>query len=189
MSTSIIHVMTIIGKGAEQVEAACEELLGRRVRSTFVSGAGYGSGDWSERDHADLEKLCAALIRAGRKLPVLYYAQYLDSWSVGGSNFWLLEWPDAKKRVINGSNYDLVFYPSQFAPDFLGQIKKRQRTKLYRTQSEDRWYLDHVRDAIQSPLWLQAKFTVLSIKETLDGSRLDDEIKAALEKPIDLTIH
>ena len=93
MSTSIVHVLAVIGKGAEQVESACEELLGRRKERHPKE---YGSDDWSEQDHKDIEKFCVALVRASRELPVLYCAQYLDSWSVADSQFSLLEWPYGK---------------------------------------------------------------------------------------------
>ncbi len=184
MSTSLVHVLTVIGKGAKQVEAACEELRGRRVERHTQR---YGSDDWSERDHRDIDDLCVALLRASRKLPVYYYAQYLDSWSIASSMFSLLEWPDGMKRLIYGSAFNLAFYPSRYSQEFLAQIKRRRRTKLYRTQVEDRWYLDRVKEAFEGTLWLERKFVVASIDEWIEGSRHDDDIKAALESPIDLT--
>jgi hypothetical protein len=117
-------------------------------------------------------------------LPVLYDAQYLDAWSVGDSRFWLLEWPDGKRKRLSGDNYGVAFYPSRHCDFFLTQIKKKQRTKMYRTQTEDRWYLNHLSDAIECALWLQAPFLVVAIGEYLDGSRHDDEIKAALDLPL-----
>jgi hypothetical protein len=184
MSTSLVHVLTVIGKGATQVEAACEELRGRRVERDPQL---YGSDDWSERDHRDIDDLCVALLRASRKLPVYYYAQYLDSWSIGRSMYRLLDWPDGMKRLILGSAFSLVFYPSRYSQEFLAQIKRRRRTKLYRNQREDRWYLDQVKEAFESALWLEDNFIVVSIDECIEPSRYDDEIKAALESPIDLT--
>jgi len=182
MSTSLVHVLTVIGKGAVQVEAACEELLSRRV----ARGPGYGSLDWTDRDHEDLEHLCVALINAARNLPVLYYAQYLDPWTVGNSMFQLMKYSDGRMRRICGSDFDLVFYPSRFSKEFLHEIDRWRQTEDYRKQSEDRWYLDHVGEAIASVLWLDGRFLVLSISETLGASRLDDEVQAALEVPIQL---
>jgi hypothetical protein len=184
MSTSIVHVLAVIGKGAEQVESACEELLGRRKERHPKE---YGSDDWSEQDHKDIEKFCAALVRASRELPVLYYAQYLDSWSVGDMQFRLLEWPDGKRRQIGGSNFGVVFYPSRYSNEFLAQIKRWRRRRVYRNQAEDRWYLDHIREAIEDALWLDSSFLVVSISECIDASRQDEEIRESLDKPIDLT--
>jgi hypothetical protein len=182
MSTSFVHVLTVIGNGAKTVEAACEELLGRRVERHTP---GYGSDDWSERDHKDIDDLCVALVRASRKLPVYYYAQYLDSWSVFSSMYSQLEWPDGKKRLICGSAFNLVFYTSRYSEEFLAPIKRR-RTKRYRTPVEDRWYLDRVKEAFEATLWLEGNFVVVSFDECIEGSRLDDDIKAALQSPIDL---
>jgi len=75
LSTSIVHVLTVIGKSAAEVEAACEDLLGRRIVSSAKS---YGSSDWTDRDHEDIEKFCMSLLGAAGNLPIYYYAQYLD---------------------------------------------------------------------------------------------------------------
>lgn len=206
MSTSIVHVLTFIGRSAKSVEAACEELLSRRSttnrsnRRTTTQGNYcvdllgkvdrqpnvYGSDDWSAVDHKDIADFCVTLINAARDLPVLYYAQYLDGWSVGNSMLWLLEWPDGRRCQICGSEYGLSFYPSEHGPDLLAQIKKKRRMKFYRTQSEDRWYLNQVQEAIDYALGLQADFLVVSISQCLGPSRLDEEVKAALETQIGL---
>jgi hypothetical protein len=184
MSTSIVHILTVIGKGAEQVEAACDELLGRRVPADSI---GYGSDDWSETDHKDIEHLCRALMRGARKLPILYNAQYLDSWSIGSSQFRLLDWPDHKERLICGANFNLAYYPGHFSQDLLTQIKNWRRKRVYRIQAEDRWYLDHVREAMEVARWLDARSVVVSIDELIGASRLDVEIKESLQSSIDLS--
>jgi hypothetical protein len=47
MSIGLIHIITVVGKPAEQVEAACDELLTRRVER---NPRFYGTEDWSEAD-------------------------------------------------------------------------------------------------------------------------------------------
>lgn len=181
MSTNVVHVLTIIGKASQEVEAGCRELLDRRVAR---SPRGYGSDDWSAEDHCDLENLCVRLISAAYELPVLHYSQYIDTWSVADSRYHLIDWPDGQRLQVCSSNYGLAFYPSHYRDSFLSQIKKRRRTKSYREQTEDRWYLDHLSEAIEAPAWLQAPFLVVSISKCLGGSRHDEEIKAALELSI-----
>ena len=181
MSTSIVHVLTVIGKAATEVEAACVELLGRRIESDSKN---EGSFDWSAADHQALEDLCVALIRASRELPVLYCAQYLDCWTVADSRFCILDWPDERRRQIYGSAYGLAFYPSKFSLDLLTQIKKCRRRRFYRNQSEDRWFLDQMKEAIEAALWLESPFLTVSISECLCPSRHDEEIKASLKKSI-----
>jgi hypothetical protein len=180
MSTSVVHLLTIIGKASQDVEAACRDLLDRRV----ARSPGYGSDDWSAEDHTDIESFCVRLISAAYELPVLYYAQYIDAWSVADSRYRLVDWPDGQRLQVCGSNYGLVFYPSQYRESFLSQIKKRRQTRLYRKQAEYRWYFDHLNEAIQAAGWLQAMSLVVSISRCLGASRHDDEIKAALHLPI-----
>ena len=183
MSTNLIHVLTIVGTGARQVEDACEALLRRRrVRRDN----GYGSDGWSKADHKRIQVLCDALISAAHELPVLYSAQYLDSWSVADSRFEMLKWPDRRRRQLCGDANGLVFYPSAFRANLLRQIERLRRTKRYRSQEEARWFVDQVREALRAPEWLKAPFLVVAISQCLGGSRLDEEIRAALTKPIRL---
>ncbi|MGO8752406.1 MAG: hypothetical protein ACLQNE_41230 [Thermoguttaceae bacterium] len=182
MSTSLVHLLTIVGTASQEVEAACNEMLGRRIERAPNE---FGSDDWSERDHKDLEEFCVHLLDGAHELPVLYYAQYLDAWSVADSRYCcLLEWPDGIRRQVYGSSYGLAFYPSCHCDALLAQIKKMRRTKAFRTQTEDRWYLEHLKAATEAALWLQAPFLVVSISQCLGPSRDDDEIEAALDKPI-----
>jgi hypothetical protein len=181
MSTSLVHVLTIIGKGAIEVEAACQELLARRIQQ---HPTGHGSSDWTENDHQALEQLCMSLVNASRNLPVLYYAQYLDPWTVADSRFHLLQWPDARRLHICGSTFGLAFYPSRFSHDFLEEIEKLRHAEFYHSQAEDRWYLDHVKEAIDTALWLEDKFLVVCISECIGPTRHDEEIKASLDSSI-----
>jgi hypothetical protein len=185
MSTSLVHILTVIGKAAVDVEAACENMLGGRVER-HSRNYGYGSDDWSEADQKAAQRLSSALINAAPELPIVYYAQYLDSWSVADSRFRLLDWPDGRKRQICGDMFGMVFYPSEFCQALLTQIKRLRRRKLYRDQAEDRWFLDHMREALQAALWLEKPFLVVSISKWLGPSRQDEEIRAALDLPIEL---
>jgi hypothetical protein len=184
MSTSLVHVLTVIGRGAQEVEATCDELLGRRVER---HPAGYGSGNWTDSDHADIERFCVTLTNAARQLPVLYYAQYLDSWSVGWSQFRLLRCADGVRRQICGSDFGVVYYPSRFCADLLAQVQKWRRKRAYRDQAEDRWYLDHVKEALAVGLNMQVPFLVVSVSQGLGGSRYREEILAALDRAFNLT--
>src|SRR5580704_19762038 len=132
MSTSVVHVLTIVGKASQEVEAGCRDLLGRRV-ARFPNG--YGSDDWSAEDHTAIESFCVRLIGAAYALPVLYYAQYNDAWSVADSRYRLVDWPDGQRLQVYGAGYSLVFYPSLHRESFLSQITKRRRTKVYRQQT------------------------------------------------------
>jgi hypothetical protein len=181
MSTSLVHFLSIVGEASQDVETACNELLGRRVARSPKS---FGSDDWSRRDHKDIEKFCLHLLDTALNLPVLHYAQYLDAWTVADSRFSLLEWPDDRRRQICGAGYGIAFYPGGHCESVLAQIKKKRRTKLYRTWTEDRWYLDHLKDAIEAALWLEAPYLVVSISQCLGPSREDGEIKAGLDLPI-----
>jgi hypothetical protein len=184
MSTNLVHVLTVIGKAAGEVEVACEELLGRRVE--FDPNC-YGSEDWSESDHRAIADFCSSLINAATDLPVIYYARFLDTWTVADSRFWLLEWPDGRRRQVCGESFGFAFYPSEFSQGLLAQIRAFRRRKLYRNQSEDRWFLDQMREALHSALWLEARFLVVEISQCLGASRHDDEIRAALNWSIEQT--
>jgi hypothetical protein len=121
------------------------------------------------------------LIEASRDLPFLYGASYIDG---NFMYFHLLEWPDDKTRLICGDPFSIAFYPSLFCEDILTQIKSDRRCKFYRENQENRWYLERIKDAIESALWLQAPFLVVSISQCLGPTRYDEEIKAALKSHV-----
>lgn len=186
MSTNLVHVLTAIGDHSAWVEAECDSLLAKRVGQDPRS---YGTDDWSDQDRREIDEFCKTLIASARDLPILYYAAYIDGWSMAGMQYRLLEWSDGARRQICGDEHDLAYYPFAFRDDLLSQIKAARRRKFYRTQTEDRWYLDHVRDAIDSALWLEAPFLVVSVTEYLGPTRHDEDIRAALKaQPPDQTI-
>jgi hypothetical protein len=178
MSTNLVHVLTAIGDHSAEIEAGCDTLLAKRVEQDPRS---YGTDDWSDQDRQEIDKFCKTLIASARDLPILYYATYLDGWSMAGAQYRLLEWPDGVWRQICGDSYDLAYYPFAFRDDLLSQIKACRRRKFYREQAEDRWYLDQIRNAIGDALWLEAPFLVVSVTEWLGPTRHDEDIRAALK--------
>jgi hypothetical protein len=184
MSTSLVHVLTLIGKGAHETEKECEELLRRRVE---VEAGAYGSDDWPDTAHRDIERLCLLLVKAAYSLPVVYYAQYVDGWTVADSIFSLLEWPDGCRRHICGDMFGVAFYPSQFRENLLTQITKSRKRRHYREYDENRWYLNHVQEALAAFSWVDGPSLVVSISQTLGPSRSDDDIFGSLEHPIAFT--
>jgi hypothetical protein len=181
MSTNFVHVLTIIGEAANEAESAFAEVLAKRIEA---QPGCYRTEDWSESDQKDTQHLCERLIAAARNLPVLYYGAYIDGWSVANSMTHRLRWPGGTRREICGFSFSLAFYPSRFCEDILNQINRLRRTKLYRKQAEDRWFVDHIREAIQAALWLDLTFLVVAISEVGGPSRCDEEIKAAVKKPL-----
>ncbi|RIK72879.1 MAG: hypothetical protein DCC68_25780 [Planctomycetota bacterium] len=170
-------MLTIVGEGARDAEAACEELLSRRVEHEVGS---YGSDDWSQADHRAIEALCRSLIERAHASPVIYYAQYLDARTVADSRFSLLEWLDNVRRQICGDYFGMAYYPSRFREPLLEQIAKFRRRRVYRTQAEDRWYLQHVSEALCAMDWVESASVVIAISEHLGPSRTDEDILDAL---------
>ena len=84
-------------------------------------------------------------------------------------------WPDGRRRHICGDQFGLVFYPSAFCQELLAQIRAFRKRRLYREQSEDRWFIDHIFEALHSALRLEAPFLIVSISQCLGPSRYNDE--------------
>lgn len=181
MSTNLLHILTAIGDGAAEIQAVCDDLLGKRVQQ---EPGCRSTEDWSDRDREATDRFCEALIGSARELPILYYASYVDGWNTADQRFHLLEWPDGAMRQIYGDDYGVAYYPGTFREALLAQIKTARRRKYYRDQPEDRWYLEHINDAIESASWLQAPILVVAISQFLGPSRYNEEIEAALKSRI-----
>lgn len=180
MGTHLVHILTIIGKASVEAEIICDDLLGRRVSR---SSGSYGTDDWSDEDHGKLATFCEFLISKAEKLPVLYYAKYLDPWS-SCAEAMSINQPDGKRRVIFGKDYDMAFYPYCFRHNLMDHIKTRSTDDAIRTQPERRWYLNHLNEATETALWLDAPFLVVTVSQVLGPSRHDEEIEESLELPL-----
>ncbi|QVL31780.1 hypothetical protein KIH39_23545 [Telmatocola sphagniphila] len=183
MSTNIVTVLTIIGKASVQVEEACSEILNRKKKPK-KRDLSLGSDDWTAEDHKALENLCENLLNIASQLPVVYYSQYLDGWSMCDSRWFFLEWPDGIRRQIYGDDYGLVYYPQSICNSILEQLKKIKRRR--NVVAENRMYNDRLREAIDAASWIKAPFVVVAFSKCLGGSRLDDEIEASQNQEIDL---
>ena len=151
MSTSLVHLLTIIGTASQEVEAACNEMLGRRIEH---SPDEFGSDDWSERDHKDLEEFCVGLLDAAHELPP--YSITPSTLMPGRSltRGTVFYWNGQMERGVKSTDQTTAwpFTPRAIAMFFLAAIKKMRRTKAFRTHTEDRWYLEHLKDAIEAAL-------------------------------------
>jgi hypothetical protein len=184
MATRFVHVLTIIGEAAREAEAVCEELLSRRVEQE--EGA-YGSDDWSEVDHVAIEALCRSLMGQADASPITYYAQYLDRWNTASERLHLLKASDGVRRLICGSQFSVVFYPARFHDEIHAEIAKARRRQHYQTYHENRWYLEHVREAMEMAKRTDSSSVVISIDHAIAPSRYDDEFHDSLTLTLGLT--
>lgn len=184
MSTNWIHVLTVIGQAADNLQNRLETLVDRGQSETPMSIA---SDSWSEVDRDSLHQLCRNLIGHSDRLPVYSAVRYLDSWSIGFSPTMFLRWPDERQRRVIGTEYDIVFLPGEQATWINDHLSRLRRRKAIRQSVENTAFVEALQTAINGPTWLNAPFLVVAIQEVLNRpSRLDEDVRASLSSPLSL---
>jgi hypothetical protein len=181
MSTQRFHFLTIIGRAAAEVEAACDSLLALRVPD---HPRGVGGTDYGPAALARVEGFCKSLLHAADALPVLHHATHIDGWATGNWGLTRLPWPDRRVRAALGLNYGVACYPSRQAPALRAAAARARRRAARRARTFDSWYEDAVTLAIDTGVHFRFDYLVVAVAECLGGSREDYEIEASLKVPL-----
>jgi hypothetical protein len=178
MSTSIIHVLKLIGPSAIEIADKLDRLQRRRK---VISTAGFKDFDWGPASQQAIEQLCERLIKTRYELPIAYYAQYVDSWSVAGSQMmWLRSERRRYRDRIWTNDWSLWYHrlPDQ------GWLKRRvssvRRKSGHRSNDEMRWHVERVAEAAEYAEPFNRPALVLSMANSIGGSRHDDEYRRCL---------
>jgi hypothetical protein len=179
MSTQRYHFLTIVGRSARELEAACEAILARRP-----AGAARGNGMWLFNDYTPavqvrIDGLCQSLIDAADALPVVHHATHVDGWAAGNHGLMSLPWPDGRSRAIGTMGLGVAIYPAPQADAFLKQAAKARRRGARKASGFWAWYPNAVATALEAGRTFKLDYTVAVVTECLGGSREDYEIEAS----------
>lgn len=176
MSTSLVHVLKLIGPRAREGAAECERL--RALRRPTVP-RGLSSEDWSSAAHGGIDAFAEGLLRLRGELPVVYQAQYLDTWSVAGSSLSSVTGRAYAGRLCSDT-WNVWFHALPDRGWLARRVARGRKLAGYRTASESRWLLDHVDEAARYAAVFSRPALVVALIQTIGGSRGDDEYRRCL---------
>ena len=178
MSTQRYHFLTILGRSARELEAACESILARRPAGAAPSAAGRLFRDYTPAIQARIDGLCQSLIDAADALPVVHHATHVDGWAMGNLGLLGLPWPDGRNRAIGTVGTGVAIYPASQAEALLAEAAKRRRAAR-RKGAFGAWYENGVATAIEAGQAFGSDYLAAVVTECLGGSREDAEIAAS----------
>jgi hypothetical protein len=176
MSTSKVFVLKIIGPEASAAAAECSRLAAlRRPRDPH----GLGSDDWSSEDQHAIDAFCENLLKGRDDLPIVYYAEYLDAWSVAGSS---LQWvtPRGHTGRLWSDTWNVWYHALPDRGALARRVSKVVRCKAYRSDAESRWLLNQVDEAARYAAQFNRPALVVALIRTIGPSRGDDEYRRCL---------
>lgn len=177
MSTQRYHFLTLIGRSAVDLEAACESILAYRGDKQDPFGGVFN--DYSPAVQARIDALCRCLIDAADTLPVVHHATQVDGWAKSNYALSRFPWPDGRNRAI-GTMFDgVAFYPMRQATALLAQAAKARRRAVRRGRRFESSYEDAIATAIEAGISYKFDYAVAVVTECLGPSREDSQIAAS----------
>ena len=129
--------------------------------ATFVAGLFQRTSE--QPMEFDVDFFCAAIRERGRELPIVYFAEWIDRWSMGDT----LPGPDA----VEGINFQVCCFTSTEALD--------RAMKCGSQYPEQQWFAARLREAATAVDGAGYPTAIVAIREVLDVSTDDSAYKVA----------
>ena len=121
----------------------------------------------------DVDAFCSMIRRHGRELPIVYFAEWIDRWSMG----YTLPGPDA----FCGQHFQICCFTPAEARDWA--------LKCGSQYAEQQWYSARLREAATAVEGAGFPTTVIAIREVLNVSTDDSSYRAAAATVPDWLAH
>jgi|GEM_PF-7073371 len=172
MSTSRVQVFGVIGQTAIDLQNRLETLL---IENQLGEEEAYAPNAQLVDDLADrLASICY-------QLPIVYFSEYVDDWSVADSQFHLLSEVGSGDRICRGQCCSMVYFPRADSESLLGEIRSLKTESFYKNQCCDRWFLQHTEEAI-GRCFSYEHHLIVAVSRFLEPSRYDDLIRPWLNQ-------
>jgi hypothetical protein len=184
VSTERYHFLTIVGRSAWELEAACEAILARRPADARSAATGDVFKDYTPAVQARIDRLCRSLVDSADALPVVHHATHVDGWAMGHYGLLTLDWPDGHRHAVATMGLGVAIYSARHADWFLAQAAKARR-RASRPVGFWGWYPTAVTTAFEAGRffkkgrYFKLDYVVAVVAECLGGSREDYEIAAS----------
>jgi hypothetical protein len=117
-------------------------------------------------DPEALDQLCLSIREHSQSLPIVYYAEWVDRWLMGDE----IPGPGA----LEGRRFALAVMTPEQAIDWAERCRKQF--------PESEWFVYRIREAAEAWSLVVKQSVIVSIREVIDVSTSDDEIRASLNQ-------
>jgi hypothetical protein len=135
---------------------------------------------WPEDARRKADDFAERLRTHGFAPPVVYFVEWSDLWSMGDLfEHWLTPADGPMPHGIHANRYELFAYG---LPDG-GRLARYLASAGPQQWSETDWFIGRLRDAVEAWQALVDRAAIVVLRQVVDGSALDEEVKASLRSP------
>ena len=170
MSTQRFSIATIGGCAATTIDAQLQSWARRRL--PLERNALWSSEAWSPKLQKLIDEFANCLTNRCCAPPVVYFAEWVDTWSAGNWFYLFDHEPDGVlKAGVAGRRFEIFWH---YLPDD-GRLKNRLRGDVQ--FPEDAWLRGRVREGLDALANANAESGILMLlREAIGGTVLDDEV-------------
>lgn len=172
MATQRMICANLIGESARRLTGTLESWTNLRQ---IARDSECDTSEWPASVRVALERLVESLRSHSDDMSIVYYAEWIDTWSMGGTIQQAIEW-------IGGNHQQYVDSPC-FQLHFVSSTTfKTDNKATFRTQ-EECWLKQQLREAAKAgAAFAELQQLIVLIREPLGALRDDSEIIEAAEK-------
>lgn len=178
MSTQRFSIATVGGCSASTIAAQLQAWVRRRL--PLQGKSVWSSEAWPPKVKTLIDEFANCLKKHSCTPPVLYFAEWIDTWSAGNWFYLFDRQPDGVIEAgVAGRRFEVFWH---CLPDD-GRLKDRLGRDV--RIPEDAWLQQRVREGLEAIASTKAERGILILlREAIGGSVLDDEVdKAFLTVP------
>ena len=144
------------------------------------SAAGNADDQWPERVGGKADEFAERVRAHGLDLPVCYFVEWADIWSMGDYfSHWLTPPNSPGPIVVHANRFEVFAYR---LPDG-GRLADHLAAAGPQQFPEADWFVARLREAVGAWEKLVAQATLIILRHVVGGSALDEEVTASLTIP------
>jgi hypothetical protein len=174
MATQRLIVIKVAGIATDSVMSCVSRWSAARTTS---SQSEWGPEQWPDSVRQEIDRFVETLRTHAAILPILYYTEWVDMWSMGDVFGHRLNTSrDCRPTQLYGIRYEVYCHE-------LAQLRRLNSSSSLidaHASDETRWYFARLKEAADAWAPLVDRAVVLVIRQSLGGLVEDHEIEASL---------
>ena len=179
MATQRITVATIAGRAGEVVVGRFRDWSAARDRR---DPSLWAPEQWPEPSRRAAEAFAVRVREHGYALPVVYFSEYLDAWSMGDVfERWLAPSGGNELLRIHADRFELFCYPLPDDEALARSLQEalRPHSLHERAASEYLWFLGRLLEAEEACVTVEGTAALVVLRAVLGRTRLEEEVAVA----------
>jgi hypothetical protein len=137
----------------------------------------WSSEQWPDQVRLEVDDFAEQLRAHGLTLPVVYFTEWSDLWSMGDLfQRWLMPPGGPPPTRVHGNQFEVFAYG---LPDG-GRLADYLAAKEPQQWAESNWYIGRLREAVEAWQDLVQRAALVVLRYVVDASTADEQVEASL---------